>query len=209
MLENTFREQIDSYWISNSPQSAIAKAFVDMDRKLLQRPPGFIGAFGERGVGGSKCGATAATAVIFKVVPSTHPIYDHNFQGESGGYKLLAANIGDSRVILIRNGTAVQLTQDHVPDRLAPFPFRSMFPCFREEERIRIEKENPNPRMPLVRFVGGTWRVGGILALSRAFGDAYMKGNLQFEGIDSGSDYSTGFGVIADPYISVTDLKSK
>ncbi len=30
-----------------------------------------------------------------------------------------------------------------------------------------------------MRYVGGTWRVGGILALSRAFGDAYMKGSLQ------------------------------
>jgi hypothetical protein len=30
-----------------------------------------------------------------------------------------------------------------------------------------------------VRYVGGTWRVGGLLALSRAFGDAYLKGSLQ------------------------------
>ena len=50
--------------------------------------------------------------------------------------------------------------------------------------------------------------MGGILALSRAFGDAYMKANLQFEGVDSGSDYRTGFGVIADPHVSMTDLKS-
>lgn len=47
-------------------------------------------------------------------------------------------------------------------------------PCS-EKERKRIERENPNPRLPLVRYVGGTWRVGGLLALSRAFGDAYMK----------------------------------
>ena len=45
----------------------------------------------------------------------------------------------------------------------------------REDERKRIERFNPNPKMPLVRFVGGTWRTGGILALSRAFGDAYLK----------------------------------
>lgn len=45
----------------------------------------------------------------------------------------------------------------------------------REQERIRIESMNPNPKMPLVRFQGGTWRVGGLLALSRAFGDAYLK----------------------------------
>lgn len=47
--------------------------------------------------------------------------------------------------------------------------------------------------MPLVRFAGGTWRVGGLLALSRAFGDAYLKGSLQFEGRSSGNnDYSSG-----------------
>jgi len=45
--------------------------------------------------------------------------------------------------------------------------------------------------MPLVKFVGGTWRVGGLLALSRAFGDAYMKQSGFNEGIaDLGNDYS-------------------
>lgn len=61
--------------------------------------------------------------------------------------------------------------------------------------------------MPLVRYVGGTWRVGGILALSRAFGDAYLKGSGQFEGVPSGSDgYGSGFGVVADPTVSLTPL---
>ena len=61
--------------------------------------------------------------------------------------------------------------------------------------------------MPLVRYVGGTWRVGGILALSRAFGDAYLKGSGQFEGVPSGSDgYSSGFGVVADPTVALTPL---
>lgn len=65
---------------------------------------------------------------------------------------------------------------------------------------MRIESKNPNPKMPLVRYVGGTWRVGGILALSRAFGDAYLKGSGQFEGISAGSDgYSSGFGVVRMP----------
>ena len=61
--------------------------------------------------------------------------------------------------------------------------------------------------MPLVRYVGGTWRVGGILALSRAFGDAYMKSSLQFEGMRASSDnYSSGFGVIAEPDTYLTDI---
>jgi serine/threonine protein phosphatase PrpC len=43
-----------------------------------------------------------------------------------------------------------------------------------------------------VQFVGGTWRVGGLLALSRAFGDSYMKASGFNEGIaDLGNDYST------------------
>lgn len=45
----------------------------------------------------------------------------------------------------------------------------------RESERQRIEAQNPNPKMPMVRYMGGTWRVGGLLALSRAFGDSYLK----------------------------------
>ena len=50
-----------------------------------------------------------------------------------------------------------------------------MHAILREAERKRIERTNPNPKMPLVRYVGDTWRTGGILALSRAFGDAYLK----------------------------------
>ena len=62
---------------------------------------------GERGVGGSKCGATAAVALLFP--------------GERGATQLLAANVGDARVLLCRRGKAVQLTVDHVPDRCACF----------------------------------------------------------------------------------------
>lgn len=80
----------------------------------------------------------------------------------------------------------------------------------REKERMRIEAKNPNPKLPLVRYVGGTWRVGGILALSRAFGDAYLKGSGQFEGYAAGGDgYSSGFGVIADPFVTLTQLSCK
>ena len=76
-----------------------------------------------------------------------------------------------------------------------------------EEERLRIEATNPNPRLPLVRYVGGTWRVGGILALSRAFGDAYLKGSLQFEGVRAGGDgYSSGFGLVSEPDTTLIDL---
>jgi protein phosphatase 1K len=120
-------------------------------------------------------------------------------QKQAGGVtKLVSANIGDARTLLIKsNGkgsyVAQQLTFDHVPDETS--------------ERERIEKFNPNPKMPLVRYIAGTWRVGGLLALSRAFGDAYLKGSQQFEGIAEGSDgYSSGFGVISEPTIETVDL---
>lgn len=106
---------------------------------------------------------------------------------------LLSSNVGDARTVLARGGAAVQLSEDHVPDS--------------DDERRRIERQNPNPRLPLVRYVGDTWRVGGLLALSRAFGDAYMKGTGQFEGVTAGSDgYSSGFGVVAEPHTVITEL---
>lgn len=53
---------------------------------------------------------------------------------------------------------------------------------------MRIERNNPNPKLPMVRYIGGTWRVGGLLALSRAFGDAYLKvrGACSFSGLGFG-----------------------
>ena len=47
-----------------------------------------------------------------------------------------------------------------------------------ENERRRIDRGNPNLRKSLVTFTEGSWRVGGVLALSRAFGDAFLKESL-------------------------------
>ncbi|KAH9604171.1 hypothetical protein KSS87_004587 [Heliosperma pusillum] len=71
------------------------------------------------------------------------------------GGRLLVANVGDSRVVASRDGSAVPLSVDHKPDR--------------SDERQRIENAGG--------FViwAGTWRVGGVLAVSRAFGDKLLK----------------------------------
>nr|KJB29101.1 hypothetical protein B456_005G084400 [Gossypium raimondii] len=81
-------------------------------------------------------GSTASTAVLL-------------------GDRLLVANVGDSRVVASRAGSAVPLSIDHKPDR--------------SDERLRIEDAGG--------FIiwAGTWRVGGILAVSRAFGDKLLK----------------------------------
>ncbi|KAL3161417.1 hypothetical protein ABBQ32_010307 [Trebouxia sp. C0010 RCD-2024] len=179
-LERNFADCLGEQWSDGqSPERDVTQAFLQADKALLAPKKGVFGGFGERGIGGSKCGATGAVAVVY--------------QGGDGKVNLLAANAGDARVVLARKGKAVQLSEDHVPDM--------------ERERQRIESKNPNPKMPLVRYVGGTWRVGGILALSRAFGDAYLKGSGQFEGVPSGSDgYGSGFGVVADPTVTLTPL---
>ena len=73
------------------------------DQKLLASKPGFFGAMGERGVGGAKCGATGAVALLLG-------------SGPGRPKKVVAANVGDSRVVLVRGKKAVQLTRDHIPD---------------------------------------------------------------------------------------------
>lgn len=182
LKEKLFDEVAKSWKNGAFVKEATTEAYLQADKKLLTPKGGFMG-MGERGVGGSKCGATAATVMIYQD-PST------------GVSKLVSANVGDARTLLISaEGGVQQLTFDHVPDEVV--------------ERKRIEKFNPNPKMPLVRYIAGTWRVGGLLALSRAFGDSYLKGPLQFEGLGEGSDgYSSGFGVIAEPHITQCDLSA-
>jgi protein phosphatase 1L len=71
------------------------------------------------------------------------------------GDRLFVANVGDSRAVACKSGLAVPLSVDHKPDR--------------SDERHRIEKAGG--------FIiwAGTWRVGGVLAVSRAFGDKLLK----------------------------------
>ncbi|KAF9616309.1 hypothetical protein IFM89_029085 [Coptis chinensis] len=71
------------------------------------------------------------------------------------GGRLLVANVGDSRAVICRGGNAIAVSRDHKPDQT--------------DERQRIEDAGG--------FVmwAGTWRVGGVLAVSRAFGDKLLK----------------------------------
>ncbi|CAN6475502.1 unnamed protein product [Victoria cruziana] len=69
---------------------------------------------------------------------------------------LHAANVGDCRAVLSRNGVAIPLTSDHRVERA--------------DERMRIENLGG-----YVDCINGVWRVQGSLAISRAIGDAHMK----------------------------------
>ncbi|GMI80755.1 ABA-HYPERSENSITIVE GERMINATION 3, ARABIDOPSIS THALIANA PROTEIN PHOSPHATASE 2CA [Hibiscus trionum] len=69
--------------------------------------------------------------------------------------KIIVANCGDSRAVLCRNGVALPLSDDHKPDR--------------PDELIRIEEAGGR-----VIYWDGP-RVLGVLAMSRAIGDNYLK----------------------------------
>ena len=82
--------------------------------------------------------------------------------GRVGAGRLVVANVGDSRAVLCRDGRAVALSIDHKPNR--------------SDERQRIENAGG------VVVWAGTWRVGGVLAVSRAFGDRLLKGGWRIIG---------------------------
>ncbi|XP_013583682.1 PREDICTED: protein phosphatase 2C 3 [Brassica oleracea var. oleracea] len=69
--------------------------------------------------------------------------------------KIIVANCGDSRAVLCRNGKPVPLSTDHKPDR--------------PDELDRIQKAGGR-----VIYWDGP-RVLGVLAMSRAIGDNYLK----------------------------------
>lgn len=71
------------------------------------------------------------------------------------GGRLWVANVGDSRAVLCRGGVAVPMSEDHRPDR--------------ESEQQRIEHKGGTV------LHMGSWRVEGVLAVTRAIGDKDLK----------------------------------
>ncbi|URE01975.1 phosphatase 2C [Musa troglodytarum] len=72
-----------------------------------------------------------------------------------GPTRIVVANCGDSRAVLCRNGAPIPVSSDHKPDR--------------EDELQRIEAIGGR-----VIYWDGA-RVLGVLAMSRAIGDSYLK----------------------------------
>ncbi|XP_021818907.1 probable protein phosphatase 2C 11 [Prunus avium] len=106
----------------------------------------------------------AAIVEVFKQTDVDYLNEEKGYQRDAGstastalllGDRLFVANVGDSRVVGCRAGSAIPLSVDHKPDR--------------SDERQRIEEAGG--------FIiwAGTWRVGGVLAVSRAFGDKVLK----------------------------------
>ncbi|VFQ80054.1 unnamed protein product [Cuscuta campestris] len=114
------------------PESAIRRAYRITDSTILEKAS-------ELGKGGS----TAVTAILIN------------------GKKLVVANVGDSRAVICKSGTAKQLSVDHEPQR---------------------EKKVIEDRGGFVsNFPGDVPRVDGQLAVARAFGDKSLKEHLSSE----------------------------
>jgi serine/threonine protein phosphatase PrpC len=74
------------------------------------------------------------------------------------GSELFVGHVGDSKAVLIKNdGSSASLTSDHKPDR--------------SDEKQRIEAAGGDVSCQQ----GDVFRVNGVLAVSRALGDYYLK----------------------------------
>eukprot|EP01025_Chloroclados_australasicus_P031282 TRINITY_DN3163_c0_g1_i1.p1 TRINITY_DN3163_c0_g1~~TRINITY_DN3163_c0_g1_i1.p1 ORF type:complete len:246 (+),score=22.69 TRINITY_DN3163_c0_g1_i1:184-921(+) len=76
---------------------------------------------------------------------------------------LHVANVGDSKCVLCREGKAIQMSHDHKADD--------------PNERQRIENAGG------IVIWAGTWRVGGVLAVTRAIGDRPLKKICYFRAV--------------------------
>lgn len=128
-LSREFMRQLGLMWDS-SPDDVTEMtpvweaAYREVDKQITRR-----------GVDG---GTTVATAYL---------------QRSGDDYWLHTANVGDSRIVLVRGKRSLRLTIDHKPTLLS------------EAERIRA----------LGGYVSYSNRVNGILAVSRAFGNQWIK----------------------------------
>ncbi|KAK8553629.1 hypothetical protein V6N13_062426 [Hibiscus sabdariffa] len=143
---NLFSNLIRHPKFISDTKSAIADAYNHTDSEFLK----------SENNQNRDAGSTASTAVLV-------------------GDRLLVANVGDSRAVICRGGSAFAVSRDHKPDQ--------------SDERQRIEDAGG--------FVmwAGTWRVGGVLAVSRAFGDRLLKQyvvadpEIQEEKVDSSLEF--------------------
>ncbi len=79
------------------------------------------------------------------------------------GKEIYVANVGDSRAILNKGSSVIEITRDHKPDDL-------------EEQRLITRKGG---RVEIDQY--GIPRVNGVLSLSRAIGDKYLQNHISNE----------------------------
>lgn len=129
LQRNLFDNILNEPGFWDNPVVAIMNAYRRTDSAILEKAP-------DLGPGGS----TAVTVILIN------------------GNHLLVANVGDSRAVLCRQGTAIQLSIDHEPSN----------------EREAIETKGGF----VTKLPGDVARVDGQLAVARAFGDKTLKEHL-------------------------------
>lgn len=130
--------QGSEWWDKAARRAAMEKGFLSLDERLQR----------EGGSRASNCGSTCIAAIVWPAGLD-----------EGCTYRVLLANVGDSRGLVLRRGIdELFATRDHKPDDP------------REKRRIRqaggyvLPADDPQPA-----------RLDGCLAMSRAFGDAKFK----------------------------------
>jgi len=148
-LASNLERHIERLWSSSTgPGQLLRDALLDADEEFRQREDAKWTATVPTASGGDTClskqkrksfpGSTATVALFV-------------------GRHLAVANVGDSRAVLCRDATAVDITKDQIADR--------------EDERARIEGAGGFCSIRL-----GQWRVGDAgLAVTRSIGDADLK----------------------------------
>ncbi|KAG8074402.1 hypothetical protein GUJ93_ZPchr0006g40774 [Zizania palustris] len=106
-------------------------------------------------VGSRECAGPAPTCRCEMQLPKCDHVGSTAVVAVLGPRHVVVANCGDSRAVLCRGGTAIPLSCDHKPDR--------------PDELERIHAAGGR-----VIFWDGA-RVFGMLAMSRAIGDSYLK----------------------------------
>ncbi|KAL7142424.1 hypothetical protein ABFS83_08G122800 [Erythranthe nasuta] len=114
-----------------SPKTPVKRAYEATNKDILEN------------VVGSRGGSTAVTAILIDKVD------------------LIVANVGDSRGVICKNGTAKQITVDHEPMK----------------EKKLVESKGGF----VSKKQGNVPRVDGQLAMTRAFGDERLKDHITAE----------------------------
>lgn len=128
-----------------NPKAAVKRAYLATNNDILEN------------VVGSRGGSTAVTAILIN------------------REELVVANVGDSRAVLCKNGSAKQITVDHEPIK----------------ERKMVESRGGF----VSQKAGNVPRVDGQLAMTRAFGDEKLKDHITadpyvvIEKMDEGAEF--------------------
>ncbi|MBA0839187.1 hypothetical protein Goarm_004947 [Gossypium armourianum] len=166
--QNLFSNLIRHPKFISDTKSAIADAYNHTDSEFLK----------SENNQNRDAGSTASTAILV-------------------GDRLLVANVGDSRAVICRGGN-VNVLHSYV---IAPSPVRSVGVNLSAFAVSRDHKPDQSDERQRIEDAGGfvmwagTWRVGGVLAVSRAFGDRLLKQyvvadpEIQEEKIDSSLEF--------------------